>query len=187
MIRITLEMIGLHDVITPGQGAKKELLGIVKFWDNTFDTPQDECCKVSVTESGLSFTPHGDKKVLPHYLGDKRLYRTAVHLAYACFHARTSDHVYAWEDQTPKVDIVQTVEQVEEFLTSWGLHFDTEYGDSSSISYDYIYPRMCVDAQRCGGDKLRKFVSSITDTTDGETYLCVSSFSELRDVWNEET
>jgi len=73
---------------------------------------------------------------------------------------------------------------VKEFLTSWGLHFDTPNGDSNDIPYPQVYERMRADAGDVGGDKLQKFVSSITDTTDGRTYLKPFSWEEVEEAWD---
>lgn len=72
---------------------------------------------------------------------------------------------------------------VRAFLESWGLTFDTPDEDSSNIPYPAVYNRMCDDAIKVGGDELRKFISRITDTTDGETYLCTDNIGE--DGWHE--
>ncbi len=77
-----------------------------------------------------------------------------------------------------------TFVNVKEFLTSWGLHFDTPNGDSNDIPYPHVYERMRVDAGDVGGDKLQKFVSSITDTTDGRTYLKPFTWKEVEEVWD---
>lgn len=76
-----------------------------------------------------------------------------------------------------------TSQNVQEFLESWGLHFDTPTGDSNDIPYPEVYVRMKLDASDVGGDKLSKFVSSITDTTDGRTYLTPTSWSEVTAAW----
>ena len=73
---------------------------------------------------------------------------------------------------------------VKEFLTSWGLHFDTPNGDSNDIPYPHVYERMRTDAGDVGGDKLQKFVSSITDTTDSRTYLTAYSWKEVEEAWD---
>jgi hypothetical protein len=77
-----------------------------------------------------------------------------------------------------------TAENVKEFLESWGLHFDTHDGESSNIPYPQVYSRMKTDAGDVGGDKLSKFVSRITDTTDGQTYLNPTSWDEVSEAWN---
>jgi hypothetical protein len=76
-----------------------------------------------------------------------------------------------------------TFENVKEFLTSWGLHFDTPDGESNDIPYPQVYERMKTDAGDVGGDKLQKFVSSITGTTDSRTYLVSDSWEELETAW----
>lgn len=78
---------------------------------------------------------------------------------------------------------MRDAKQVQEFLTSWGLHFDTPDGDSTNIPYPQIYDRMQEDAGYDGGEKLKRFISSITDTTDGQTYLTVSDWNEMNDAW----
>ena len=75
--------------------------------------------------------------------------------------------------------------QVQEFLTSWGLHFDTPTGDSTNIPYPQIYERMKEDAHYEGGKKLQRFISCNTDTTDGETYLTLTSWNEVAAAWND--
>lgn len=77
-----------------------------------------------------------------------------------------------------------TFTNVKEFLTSWGLHFDTPNGDSNDIPYPHVYERMKTDAGDVGGDKLQLFVSTITDTTDGRTYLKPMSWHEVEIRWN---
>lgn len=77
-----------------------------------------------------------------------------------------------------------TADNVREFLESWGLHFDTPDGDSSNIPYPQVYERMRRDAGDVGGIELQRFVSRITDTTDGETYLTVESWEELAEAWD---
>jgi hypothetical protein len=72
---------------------------------------------------------------------------------------------------------------VKEFLTSWGLHFDTPNGDSNDIPYPQVYERMKEDAGDVGGDKLQQFVSSITDTTDSRTYLKPFSWKDIEEAW----
>jgi hypothetical protein len=72
---------------------------------------------------------------------------------------------------------------VKEFLTSWGLHYDTQNGDSNDIPYPQVYDRMKVDAGDVGGDRLQQFVSSITDTTDSRTYLKPMSWQQVQDAW----
>ena len=74
-------------------------------------------------------------------------------------------------------------DNVKEFLTSWGLHFDTPEGESNDIPYPQVYERMKTDAGDVGGDKLQKFVSSITDTTDGRTYLVPDNWEEIEEAW----
>lgn len=76
-----------------------------------------------------------------------------------------------------------TSDNVKEFLESWGLHFDTPTGDSSDIPYPWVYVRMKDDALKIGGDKLSKFVSRITDTTDSCTYLTPTSWEEVSAAW----
>jgi len=69
------------------------------------------------------------------------------------------------------------------FLTSWGLHFDTPDGSSNDIPYPQVYGRMQHQAFEMGGDELRRWISSHTDTTDGRTYLTVKSWEELEKLW----
>ncbi len=76
-----------------------------------------------------------------------------------------------------------TFENVKEFLTSWGLHFDTPNEESNDIPYPQVYERMKTDAGDVGGDKLQKFVSTITDTTDGRTYLTPDTWEEVEEAW----
>lgn len=76
-----------------------------------------------------------------------------------------------------------TFENVKEFLTSWGLHFDTPNGDSNDIPYPQVYERMRVDAGDVGGVELQTFISSITDTTDGRTYLKPFNWDEIQKDW----
>lgn len=73
---------------------------------------------------------------------------------------------------------------VKEFLTSWGLHFDTPNGDSNDIPYPQVYERMRVDAGDVGGDELQKFISTITDTTDSRTYLTVYNWEQAEEAWD---
>lgn len=75
-------------------------------------------------------------------------------------------------------------QDVKEFLTSWGLHFDTPNGDSNDIPYPQVYERMRVDAFKVGGDELLKFISSITSTTDGRTYLCADLWEAVEQAWD---
>jgi hypothetical protein len=74
---------------------------------------------------------------------------------------------------------------VKEFLESWGLHFDTPGGESSTVPYPAVYHRVRVDATQVGGEKLSKFVGRITDTTDGETYLAANSWKDIEEAWNK--
>jgi hypothetical protein len=76
-----------------------------------------------------------------------------------------------------------TFENVKEFLTSWGLHFDTPNGDSNDIPYPQVYERMREDAGDVGGVELQTFISSITDTTDSRTYLKPFSWDEIQKAW----
>ena len=69
------------------------------------------------------------------------------------------------------------------FLESWGLHFDTPDGESTDIPYPQIYGRMKDDALETGGEKLSKFVSSITGTVDGRTYLVPNTWVEIDEAW----
>lgn len=74
-------------------------------------------------------------------------------------------------------------QDVKKFLESWGLHFDTPYGESNDIPYPQVYLRVRDDAIKVGGDKLSKFVGQITDTTDSRTYLTPSSWQEIEAAW----
>jgi hypothetical protein len=77
-------------------------------------------------------------------------------------------------------------DQVENFLSSWGLHFDTPDEDSNDIPYPQVYGRMLIDAkvQDPSGD-LSAFIQQVTETTDGRTYLTVESSTELGSAWYE--
>lgn len=77
--------------------------------------------------------------------------------------------------------------QVQEFLISWGFHFDTPEGESNDIPYPQVYERMKVDAGDVGGSQLQEFISRMTDTTDGRTYLVADDWSEIQDAWESFT
>jgi hypothetical protein len=89
-------------------------------------------------------------------------------------------------------DVMMTFKQVKEFLVSWGMHFDTPEKDSSTIPYPQVYGRMKDDATndlyKAGrsvkdGERLAQFISRITDTTDGQTYLNLPNWTEVEKVW----
>jgi len=65
------------------------------------------------------------------------------------------------------------------------MHFDTPDQESSNIPYPQVYERMKSDAREVGGEKLARFVSRITDTTDGQTYLTADSWSGITKLWNK--
>ena len=67
-----------------------------------------------------------------------------------------------------------TSEQFVDYLRSWGLHFDTEDGESSEIPYE-ILGRI---TSECDPTLARNIIRA-TNTTDGNTYLRASSQSEL--------
>jgi hypothetical protein len=69
------------------------------------------------------------------------------------------------------------------FLESWGMHYDTPTGDCTDIPYPQVYERMQSDALAIGGEKLSKFISSITDTIDGKTHLLPISWLEVDEAW----
>ncbi len=80
---------------------------------------------------------------------------------------------------------------VRKFLESWGMHFDTPDGESTTIPYPQVYERMRRDVinipqvKVIGEEKLvKKFISRITDTTDGETYLTPNNWQEVEEAWN---
>ena len=76
--------------------------------------------------------------------------------------------------------------QVRSFLESWGLHFDTPDGTSNDIPYPQVYHRMKADAvSRLDGSILSQFISSITDTVDGRTYLTCNSWNEVEKAWSD--
>jgi hypothetical protein len=70
--------------------------------------------------------------------------------------------------------------KVKEFLISWGLHYDTPNGDSNDIPYPQVYERMMMDTENVDEEGLDDFISSITDTTDGRTYLKPVSWKEVQ-------
>jgi hypothetical protein len=73
---------------------------------------------------------------------------------------------------------------VREFLESWGLHFDTPDQVSTSVPFD-TYQLIRADAIQVGGMELQKFVSCITDTTDGETYISMgSNWGKIEEFYN---
>lgn len=78
-----------------------------------------------------------------------------------------------------------TFENVKEFLTSWGLHYDTPNGESNDIPYPQVYERMRVDASDVASDELLNFISSITDTTDGRTYLIPKTWVGVQTAWEK--
>jgi len=71
---------------------------------------------------------------------------------------------------------------IKAFLESWGLHYDTPDGESNEIPYPQVYTRMQLDAGNMGGSELQQFISHITDTTDGKTYLVPGDWDEIMDV-----
>lgn len=74
-------------------------------------------------------------------------------------------------------------DQAKAFLENWGLHFDTEGGYSTNIPYPQPYQKMRNDAVKIGGESFSKFVGSITDTTDGESYLALHDWKEIQVAW----
>lgn len=71
------------------------------------------------------------------------------------------------------------------------MHFDTPDGESTNIPYPQVYERMRADVINIPQIKLdvevnliKKFISRITDTTDGETYLTCHTWPEIEDAWN---
>ena len=77
-----------------------------------------------------------------------------------------------------------TFQNVKDFLVSWGMHFDSRDGESTNIPYPQVYERMKEDAGDVGGSELQRFISRITDTTDGETYLVPESWDYIEEFWN---
>jgi len=75
-------------------------------------------------------------------------------------------------------------QQVREFLESWGLGFDTPTGDSSTIPYPSVYHRMRIDAEAQYGYELSKFISSITNTMESQTYLAYDNWAAVEIDWN---
>ena len=75
-------------------------------------------------------------------------------------------------------------QQVRDFLESWGLGFETPCGDSSTIPYPAVYARMQDDALKVGGKQLSKFISSITDTIESQTYLEYTDWDEIEIEWD---
>lgn len=71
---------------------------------------------------------------------------------------------------------------VSSFFESWGLHFDSQDGDSTDIPYPQVYERMRLDAKSKDND-LYEFAGLICQTTDGRTYLNVCSIEELEQEW----
>jgi len=77
-------------------------------------------------------------------------------------------------------------QDVKLFLESWGLHYETESGESNDIPYPQVYTRMQADAFEDGGPELMQFIERITDTTDGHTYLTAASWTEIEAAWNQQ-
>ena len=77
-----------------------------------------------------------------------------------------------------------TFQKLKEFMESWALHFDTPNGDSNDIPYPEVYDRMRDDADKVLGKKASNFIGSITDTTDGRTYLTPCSWEEIETLYN---
>lgn len=74
---------------------------------------------------------------------------------------------------------------VKNFLESWGMGFDTPDGDSSTLPYPEVYIRLRNDAEMLDpSGELSKFVGRITDTTDSQTYLTLTSWDEIEEFWN---
>ena len=79
-----------------------------------------------------------------------------------------------------------TFQEVREFLTSWGMHFDTPEGESNDIPYPQVYIRMRDSAShRDPTGKLGRFISLSTDTTDSRTYLTFGSWDQMEESWND--
>ena len=80
-------------------------------------------------------------------------------------------------------------QQVRDFLTSWGMHFDTPEKDSTTIPYPQVYGRMRADVGNVWASpvdirEMLRFISRITDTTDGQTYLVVDSWDEMENFFD---
>lgn len=75
--------------------------------------------------------------------------------------------------------IIMTFQDVQKFLKSWGLDPTTE----SNIPYPEVYTRMCNEAYEVGGDKLEAYISSITDTTDSQTYIALETWLACEQYW----
>jgi rubrerythrin len=78
-----------------------------------------------------------------------------------------------------------TFQDIQKFLESWGLHFDTEHGYSTTIPYPQVFQRMMEDAQKELGIKGHNIVMSITDTMDGETYIAYDSLEDFEEDFSE--
>jgi hypothetical protein len=83
---------------------------------------------------------------------------------------------------------------VRSFLTSWGLHFDTPDEESNTIPYPQVYERMKTDIVNLFHERaryVRKFITQITETTDGQTYLSVPSVFDsegwkgIEEAWHD--
>jgi len=77
-------------------------------------------------------------------------------------------------------------QHVKDFLESWGLHFDTPDGESTNIPYPQVYERMRGDLRAHFKNNhvlVGRFISRITDTTDGETYLAANTWGEIERSW----
>lgn len=82
---------------------------------------------------------------------------------------------------------VITFDNLKEFLTSWGLHFDTPDGESNDIPYPQVYERMKTDAGDVGGPRMQQFISRITNTTDSRTYISYENWYQVLDLWEDFT
>jgi hypothetical protein len=81
--------------------------------------------------------------------------------------------------------VIPTFFKAIDFLTSWGLHFETPEGESNDIPYPHVYLRMRADAEMSYGEEFSNFCGMVTETTDGRTYLTVSSWDELEEEYNK--
>lgn len=75
-----------------------------------------------------------------------------------------------------------TFDQVKEFMTSWGYHFDTPDGEANDLIVR-VFEHMKADALSEGGSKLKEFIEYITDTTDGRAYMTVDNWDEVQKTW----
>ncbi len=79
---------------------------------------------------------------------------------------------------------------VKEFLTSWGLHFDTPTWESNDIPFPQVYDRMMSDAIRVGAQLKSKnnfsyFIALETNVAYCRAHLRAENWNDLKKAWKK--